>query len=119
MLREAIMHDGFGQLAIGVVWGITIAGVVGTLVDNAAMAAGVGLALASVIGGLLFTLGDQPASAIPLATPKPILRPKTRLQGRALCSASLTGRGASTGVERKVRISEAEKGGPAPIRRTA
>ena len=114
------MHDGFAQLAIGVVWGITIAAVLGTaLVDNAAMAAGVGLALASVIGSILFTLADQPASAIPSATPKPILMPKISLPGRALRSASLTGRGASIGVARKVRISEAEKGRPAPIRRAA
>jgi hypothetical protein len=80
MLREATMHDRFAELAIGVVWGITIAAVVGTaLVDNAGMVAGVALALASVIGGVLFTLADQPASAIPAAMPTPIPKPSNSL----------------------------------------
>ena len=66
------MHDGLAPLAIATVWVITIAAAVGALlVDNAGLVAGVGLALASVIGSILFTLADHAASAIPAAMRAP------------------------------------------------
>jgi hypothetical protein len=89
MPKEAVMHDRFAPLAIGMVWGITIAAVLGTaLVDNAGMVAGVGLALASVMGSILFTLADQPTSAVPAAMPKPIPNPGNSLPGRSVAQVA-------------------------------
>lgn len=66
------MHDGFAPLAIGTVWAITIAAVLGAaFVDNAELAAGVGLAFASIIGGVLFTLADQDEIPAAMRTPIP------------------------------------------------
>jgi tetrahydromethanopterin S-methyltransferase subunit C len=65
------MQDRLAPLAIGTVWAITIAAVLGAaFADNAALAAGVGLVLASIIGGILFTIADQ--DEIPAAMRIPI-----------------------------------------------
>ncbi len=67
------MDDGLAPLAIGTVWAITIAAALAAiLADNAALAAGIGLAFASIIGSVLFTLADQADTAIPAAMRTPI-----------------------------------------------
>jgi hypothetical protein len=72
MLTEAAMHDELAPLAIGTVWAITIAAALAAaFADNAALAAGVGLVLASIIGGVLFTLAGQDEIPAAMRSPTP------------------------------------------------